>query len=438
MKSLCVLLWCLLLSACAGVKYTVDDGRKVDETLLANIRAYGTVEQRLRPAIVRSADLNDLSCDRQWELPFALATSYGWPENDRVAWVRGLDVDERLTVVATSLGSPLHLGEKLVLIDGERNEDSTRLLATLASRRDAGRPFDVALLSGKAVRVAPFQVCRGYARLAPPNLPQTQDYHWLMSLHSLQLAEITLTDDEALWIVLWSQGLSEEGGARMKTFDYGVKILGTLYNLATLVSGLKGAAIAAQAARSAATGVAAEVAKNQLIEQARVLASQKLREGIVETVQTMSRVKILQAMEAAAVNRGSLSGVARVGATVFDRADQWAFDRALRLHANALAGFSLHQKLVELNLSRNAFALDIERLTALERYAQSRGMGAQAVTAILGIDVNELPADTFQMPLASASSVFSFENRVAPAVGIYANGLIDAMLELPGDAEPKK
>lgn len=438
MKSLCALLLCSLLSACAGVKYTVDDGRKVDEALLANIRAYGTVEQRLRPAIVRSAELNDPSCDRQWELPFALATSYGWPENDRVAWVRGLDVDERLTVVATSPRSPLHLGEKLVLIDGERNEDSTRLLNTLANRRDAGRPFEVALLSGKVVPVVPFQVCRGYARLAPPNLPQTQDYHWLMSLHSLQLGEITLTEDEALWVVLWSQGLSEEGGARMKTFDYSVKIVGTLYNLATLVSGLKGAAMAAQAARSAATGVASELAKNQLIGQARALAAQKLREGVVETVQTMSRVEILKAMEAAAVNRGSLSGVARVGATVFDRADKWAFERAVLLHANALAGFSLHQKLIERNLSRNAFALDIERLTALERFAQNKGMGAQAVTAILGIDVNELPADTYQMPLASASSVFSFENRVTPGTGIYANGLIDAMLGLPDDVEPKK
>ena len=109
MKSLCVLLWCMLLSACAGVKYTVDDGRKVDEALLANIRAYGTVEQRLRPAIVRSAELNDPSCDRQWELPFALATSYGWPENERVAWVRGLAVDERLTIVATSPGCRTHM-----------------------------------------------------------------------------------------------------------------------------------------------------------------------------------------------------------------------------------------------------------------------------------------------------------------------------------------
>lgn len=190
MRSLYVLVCSLLLSACAGIRYTVDDGRKVDEALLANIRTYGAVEQRLRPAIVRGTELNDASCDRHWQLPFALATSYGWPENERVAWVR----------------------------------------------------------------VVPFQVCRGYARLAPPNLPQAQDYHWLMSMHSLQLGEIALTADEALWIVLWSQGLSEEGGARMKTFHYSVKIVGTLYNLATLVSGLKGAAMAAQAAKSAVAG----------------------------------------------------------------------------------------------------------------------------------------------------------------------------------------
>ena len=51
------------------MKYTVDDGRKVNETLLANLRLMGHGERALRPAIVRSAALKDPGCSRQWELP---------------------------------------------------------------------------------------------------------------------------------------------------------------------------------------------------------------------------------------------------------------------------------------------------------------------------------------------------------------------------------
>ena len=35
----------VLITGCAGPKYTVDDGRKVNEELLANIRVYGAGEQ---------------------------------------------------------------------------------------------------------------------------------------------------------------------------------------------------------------------------------------------------------------------------------------------------------------------------------------------------------------------------------------------------------
>jgi len=181
MKSLLSLLLCLLLAACAAPKYTVDYGRKVDETLLANIRHFGAGEQSLRPAIVRSAGLKDPECDRQWELPFAVATSYGWAENDRVAWVRGLQVDERLTVVAAAPNSPLNLGEKLQAIAGQKEENSEKMLALLAERRDAGKPFFVTLSNGAQRGVTPFEVCRGYTRRAPPNTPEVQDYHWLQS-----------------------------------------------------------------------------------------------------------------------------------------------------------------------------------------------------------------------------------------------------------------
>ena len=62
-----------------------------------------------------------------------------------------------------------------------------------------------------------------------------------MSYHPLELAKADLTADEALWTVLWTQGLSEEGGARMKVYDYGTSILSTLYTVATLASGLQAA-----------------------------------------------------------------------------------------------------------------------------------------------------------------------------------------------------
>lgn len=99
-----------LLAGCAGPKYTVDDGCAVNLQLLEHISLYAKGEQLLRPAIRRSALLKDPDCDRQWELPFALASSKGWDETNRVAWVRALGVDERLTVVAASADSPLQEG----------------------------------------------------------------------------------------------------------------------------------------------------------------------------------------------------------------------------------------------------------------------------------------------------------------------------------------
>jgi len=102
-----------LLGACAAPKYTVDDGRKVNETLLGHIRNFGAGEQALRPAIARSAALKDPDCDTQWELPFSVATSYQQSEDDRVAWVRGLGVDERITVVGAAPDSAFRLGDKM-------------------------------------------------------------------------------------------------------------------------------------------------------------------------------------------------------------------------------------------------------------------------------------------------------------------------------------
>lgn len=441
--SIVLLALLVLLSGCAsGPKFTVDDGRPVDETLLAGMRAYGAGERLIRPAIARSAALQDKDCDKQWELPFAVATSAGWSENDRVAWVRALQVDERLSVIAVTQDSPLPMGTRINQVAGQASDDGERLLERLAEVRDAGRPFQVGTAAGKQVQVKPFEVCRGYTRFAPPNTPQLQDYHWLLSLHPLEVTQAEPTPDEALWAVLWTQGLSEEGGARMKTYHYAVKIAGTLYNLATLASGVKAAALAADAAvsaaKSAAANVASEVLKQQLIEQGKALAAQRIREGLVDAAQQLSRQQVVSVMQAAAANRGSLSGISRIAATAFERADAWAFTRMAALGAPPLAGFTLHQKLLERGLAANAFLFDADRLAALNKVAAARGFEAE-VTAILGgLRADALQAEIGAMPLASAQASFSFDSPDDPGASRFSRGLVDAMLELPTESAPKR
>ncbi|MCY4744977.1 hypothetical protein NYO99_08350 [Pelomonas sp. UHG3] len=433
----------LLLAGCAsGPKFTVDDGRPVNEQLLAGMRAYGAGERLIRPAIARSAALKDKDCDKQWELPFAVATSAGWSDNDRVAWARALQVDERLTVIAVTQDSPLPAGTRLVNIAGRASDDGEQLLEWLAEVRDAGQPFNVGTAAGKTVLIHPFEVCRGYTRFAPPNTPQMQDYHWLLSLHPLEVIQAEPTPDEALWAVLWTQGLSEEGGARMKTYHYAVKIAGTLYNLATLASGVKAAALAADAAlsaaKSAAANVASEFLKNQLIEQGRALAAQKLREGLMDAAQNLTRQQVLNVMQAAAANRGSLSGISRIAATAFERADAWAFTRMAALGAPPLAGFTLHQKLIERSLAQNALLFDADRLTALNKLAAGRGFEGE-VTAILGgFRADTLAAQIGAMPLASTQTAFSFDSPDDPGAGRFSRGLVDAMLDMPAESGRRK
>lgn len=432
-----------MLTGCAsGPKFTVDDGRKVDETLLAGMRAYGAGERLIRPAIARSAALKDKDCDKQWELPFAVATSEGWSADDRVAWARALQVDERLTVIATTQDSPVPMGARLNRIGDRASDDGERLLEWLAEVRDAGRPFQVSVAGGKTVVVKPFEVCRGYTRFAPPNTPRLQDYHWLLSLHPLEVTLAEPTPDEALWMVLWTQGLSEEGGARMKTYHYAVKIAGTLYNLATLASGVKAAAVAADAAISAAKSAAANVAsdflKQQLIEQGRALATQKIRDGLADAAQQLTRQQVLNAMQAAAANRGSLSGVSRIAATAFDYADGWAFARMAALGAPPLAGFTLHQKLIERSLASNAFLFDADRLAALNKIAAARGFEREVVAILGGLRADTLAAEIGAMPLASTGGSFSFDNPDDPGAGRFSRGLVDAMLELPAESGARK
>ncbi|WP_457447505.1 hypothetical protein [Roseateles sp. P5_E4] len=439
---LLIVLIALLTGCASGPKFTMDDGRKVDETLLAGMRAYGAGERLIRPAIARSAALKDKDCDKQWELPFAVATSAGWSADDRVAWVRALQVDERLTVIAVTQDSPLAPSDRIVRVGSREDIDGERLLETLAEARDAGKPFNVGLASGRTVAIKPFEVCRGYTRFAPPNTAQLQDYHWLLSLHPLEVTQAEPTPDEALWMVLWTQGLSEEGGARMKTYHYAIKIAGTLYNLATLASGVKAAALAADAAMSAAKSAAANVAseflKQQLIEQGKALATQKIREGLVDAAQQLTRQQVMNVMQAAAANRGSLSGVSRIAATTFDYADAWAFTRMAALGASPLAGFTLHQKLIERSLAANAFLFDADRLAAINKIAAARGFEAEVVAILGGLRADTLRAEIGAMPLASSRGSFSFDNPDDPGASRFSRGLVDAMLELPAESATKK
>lgn len=429
-----------LLGGCAGPKYTVDDGRPVDPQLLEQITLYGQGEQALRPAIRRAAALQDPDCDRQWELPFTLASSEGWEDDERVAWVRALGVDERLTVVANSEDSPLQKGARVTDIDGYTSGEPADLLERLARLRDRGDVFELNTKSGQPVKVQPFEVCRGYTRLAPPNTPDLQDYHWLMSYHPLELAKAGLTADEALWTVLWTQGLSEEGGARMKTYHYGTTILSSLYTVATLASGLKGAAMAAEAAvataQKAAASVASEILKQQLIEQAKSFAADRVREQLVRSAQSLTQAQVVASMQQLAVNRGLLGGVSRVAATVFDQADSWAYQRMKQLQADPLAGFRLHQKLLERGLLRNAIALDPERMESIQALTQKDGRAEDVVAILKGIRTDQLDFDVGDMPLASAAQAFSYEELPTRSSDPYAMGLVEAMLGMPDNAMP--
>lgn len=437
---LILLLLASLISACSTPRYTLDDGRQVDEALLGRIRDFGTGEQALRPAIAHSAALKDPECDKQWELPFSAATSDGLSADDRVAWVRGLGVDERLTVVGAAPGSPLKPRDKIKQIAGYSREDTLKMLEALSERRDAGKPFDITLSTGKTVKVAPFEVCRGYTRLASPATPQAQDYHWLMSLHPLQLAQADLSDDEALWVVLWTQGLSEEGGARMKLYHYSVKTASAAYNLFTLVSGIKGAALAAESAIRTAQTAAASAATEVLRQQALSLASQAAQDRIRDTLssagQKLTQQQILNEMQQAAANRGSLSGVARIAGTVFDKADLWAYEAAGKLGANPLAGFTLHQKLLERQFTANALMLDPERLPLLHQRAERDGRADEVVAILDGLRPSELELALGDMPLASAHTGFSYESAedTRASADPFANGLIEGLLNMPTES----
>jgi len=436
------MLVCLtLLTGCASTRdYTRDDGRQVNAELLQQIQAYGAGERALRPAIARSAGLKDPDCDRQWELPFSVATADGWEDDDRVAWVRALGVDERLTVIAAAPGSPLKPGERIVEVQGlKREREPTALLDRMAQLRDEGKLFQAATAAGRRVDIQPFEVCRGYVRLAPPNTPTAQDYHWLMAIHPLELVRQPLDENEALWVVLWTQGLSEEGGARMKTFHYALKIGGTLYNIATIASGLKGAAVAAEAAvkaaQTVATQVATEALKQQLIQRAQAFATEMMlnaaRDAAGDAASALLKARMAAAMQQAMINRGRLSGVSRVAATVFDRADAWARLRMQRLDANPLAGMQLHQRLAEAGLASNAFVFDPERMEALRTAFAAQGLEGALLAVLKGVRPDQLEGLLGAMPLASAAGDTFAYDAGGGSTEAASMGIVASLLELP-------
>lgn len=392
--SLLLLVLASLLTGCATT-YTVDDGSPVDEKLLSAIRLYGKAEQTMRPQVARTAQLNDEQCDKQYELPFVVASSYKLPRKERIAWVRGLQVDERLTIVAATEASGLRPGDKIREVDGDEG-DPDDLLLELMELRDDGDPFDLTLVDGRTVRITPMQVCRGHFEITRPAAPDAQDYHWLQSVHAMSIFNDDITPDEALWMALWTQGLSEEAGARMKTYNFGMKLAKTTLTLASIASGVGAAANAASsaAAQYAATEAgkqAAQAAGKELAkfaaEQMADAARKKMIEGAVKEIAKATAQELaVTALRSAAIFKSSLSGISWVAGTRFYMADKWAFDRMAQLGADPLAAYTLHYKLASTMNAGNAFVFDEERLSAMTKIAETAGLGEKARLALAGKD----------------------------------------------------
>jgi hypothetical protein len=331
-----------LLAGCGTPRLTVDDGRPLDNQLVNEMRSYGAGARAVRPAIVRSAASRDPGCSLQYELPFEAMTSYGLDDqNQKVAWVRALGVNESLSVIAADASSGLKKGDVITQVNGYRSRNTLKMIDALMKVRDRGSPFRLQLATGRMVTISPLTVCRGHVVMASPFHPGVQNYHWRYSVHPLEVFQQPLDRDEAQWIVLWTQGLSEEGGARMKTYAFVIGGLkwATVFALGATAS--SAAASSRSATAAAGSSSAGQVAAAQIAGQAGSMATR------------------------AAANRATLHGINRIAAGVFDRADQWAFDHMLALGMNPRAGITLYEKLLGHGFESNAFVLDDERLAAM-------------------------------------------------------------------------
>jgi hypothetical protein len=86
-----------------------------------------------------------------------------------------------------------------------------------------------------------------------------------------------LNPDEAMWIVLWTKGLSTEAGARMMTFHYGFKILRTAITVASIAGGVGATA-------DAATAAAANIAASEAGKAAAQAAGKEVAKYAAEQV----------------------------------------------------------------------------------------------------------------------------------------------------------
>jgi hypothetical protein len=390
-----------LLSGCSPMKYTVDDGRTLDPVLLAKIKNYGDAHKALRPAIAKSAQVVDdkISCSKQWDIPFSVATSYDMSsEDDRVAWVRMLKVDERLTVVGAAPETGLMLGDKIVNLDGFKRENALKMLEELQSLQLDGDPFNVETSEGKKLTIKPVKLCRGYVDIAPLDEPYKQDIHWLKVVHPLEVFRDPLTSDEALWLVLWTQGISEEAGGRMRTYSFGVGLAKTAINLAALASGVGAAAQQAQAATaaanaaaqsaaqsaasSAAANAAQQAAVKALAEQLAKQAAENYAKDIANSAFEYSKKQVGDALQTAAANRFGFGGLGFVAGTAYDLADAWAAQKMVKLGFDPIAGLSLHFKLIKAGALNNVFVFDEDRLEAYKLIMAELGY-ADGVSALL-------------------------------------------------------
>lgn len=111
-----------------------------------------------------------------------------------------------------------------------------------------------------------------------------------------------------------------------------------------------------------------------------------------------------------------------------------------RLKADPLAGFRLHQKLLERGLLRNAIAFDPERMDSLQALTKKDGRDEDVVAILKGIRPETLDFDVGDMPLASAQQAFSYDELPTRSNDPYALGLVEAMLGMsdhaPGSAMP--
>lgn len=335
----------MTLTGCGSAKLLVDDGRALDGKMLAEVRTYGVATASLRPAVVRSGALADPGCDTQYELPFEATSSYFFKdENLKMAFVRQLGVNELLTVLAPDPSAGLAVGATIGEVRGYKSDNTAKLITELMAARDDGKPFKLRLTSGREVSVTPFKVCRGRALPASPAKSAQQSYHWTLAVHPLEVFRQPLTPDETAWVVLWTQGLSEEGGARMKTYSY---VIGGVTTVAYI-----GLSVATVGAAAAAGGAAAA-------------AGATIGTVMGQVAGTIAVSAVVKGVTLAAANKANLSGVNRIAAGVFDKADAWTFESMKKLGLDPRAGLSLSEKLALQGSGNNAFVLDEERLASM-------------------------------------------------------------------------